>query len=464
MEHQSRACGSLARVDDISCSDFMEGNTSGVSSFHATQSRWQRLQGWRVCVTVCASTVAVTFVANLALAIWTSRFGYENGIATIQKGSCSRIKSLDLWLHLFINVLGTLILGASNYTMQCLSSPTREEIDKAHLRKICLDIGVPSLANLRRISRTRLLLWWLLALSSLPLHFMYNSMVFYTISTYSYSVSIVSPEFLTGAPFGNQAHVESLEGDSSPGRSLRADAYERLEYLQAHLPSLQNLDKEACLRAYRKDFITDRGDLLVVSSASSNTSLLRFWSAGYLDGPYSDECLPYAWACMSHAPGPVNIGHECDVRPEDWKIDGLPVEYCLSKPAKESCELHFSLAIVIAVLACNLIKVLCIGLVAWMPSSTPLLTLGDAVASFLSKRDPTTANNCLVSRYRFQRRNSRHFLTCVCSDQATAKISSNITSRYQQRGWNEAVRTQKTKSYFWFNAASRGRWLLCSVL
>lgn len=83
----------------------------------------------------------------LALAIWTSRFGYENGIATIQKGTCSRTKTLDLWIHLVINVLGTLLLGASNYTMQCLSSPTREEIDKAHLRKIPLDIGVPSLGN-----------------------------------------------------------------------------------------------------------------------------------------------------------------------------------------------------------------------------------------------------------------------------------------------------------------------------
>lgn len=102
------------------------------------------LAGW---VAVCASTAAVSFFAYLALAIWTSRFGYENGIATVQKGSCSGTKTLDLWIHLVINVLGTLLLGASNYTMQCLSSPTREEIDKAHLRKIPLDIGVPSLGN-----------------------------------------------------------------------------------------------------------------------------------------------------------------------------------------------------------------------------------------------------------------------------------------------------------------------------
>lgn len=291
-----------------------------------------------------------------------------------------------------------------------------------------------------------------------------NSMVFYNISTYSYSVAIVSQDFLTGAPFGNQTYLESLEGNPSRGRLLRADAFEILEYLQTHLPSLQNLDKEACLRAYRKDFIADRGDLLVFSSASSDTSLLRHWSAGYLAGTYSDDCFQYTCVCMSHAPGSVNIGRECAVRPKDWKIDGLPVEYWFSKPTEESCELHFSFAIVIAALACNLIKVLCMGLVALMPSSTPLLTLGDIIASFLTERDPTTANNCLLSRYRFQRRNSRSSLACICSDEATAKGSSNINSQYQKRGWDEVVRARKTKSRFWFNALSRGRWLLCSVL
>lgn len=222
-------------------------------------------------------------------------------------------------------------------------------------------------------------------------------------------------------------------------------------YNQTHLSSLQSLDKTACLRAYRKDFITDRGDLIVISSASSNTSLLRYWSAAYLAGTYTGGPLPYAWTCMSHAPGSVNIGHECDVRPEDWKIDGLPVEYCLSKPAEESCELHFSLAIVIAVLACNLVRLLYMGLVAWMRSSTPLLNLGDAIASFLNKRDPTTANNCLVSRCRFQHsqpRNSRPYLVSICSDEASTKDASNIVSRYHQRGWDEATRTLKTEAYF----------------
>ncbi len=54
--------------------------------------------------------------------------------------------------------------------MQRLSAPTRQEVDKAHGAGTWLDIGIPSVRNVRRISWERRNLWILLALSSLPLH------------------------------------------------------------------------------------------------------------------------------------------------------------------------------------------------------------------------------------------------------------------------------------------------------
>lgn len=42
------------------------------------------------------------------------------------------------------------------------------------------------------------------------------------------------------------------------------------------------------------------------------------------------------------------------------------------------------------------------SLAIWKPSSTPLLTLGDVIASFLGQPDPSTANDCLASKYRFR--------------------------------------------------------------
>lgn len=46
-----------------------------------------------------------------------------------------------------------------------------------------------------------MILWWLLALSSIPLHLLYNSTVFSTLSTQEYNVFLVSDDYTQGAPF-----------------------------------------------------------------------------------------------------------------------------------------------------------------------------------------------------------------------------------------------------------------------
>jgi len=76
--------------------------------------------------------------------------------------------------------------------MQCLSSPTRQDIDKAHRQRIWLDNGTPSMKNLFRISRLRMVQCWLIAISSLPLHLMYNSAVFTTLFDREYNAFLVS--------------------------------------------------------------------------------------------------------------------------------------------------------------------------------------------------------------------------------------------------------------------------------
>jgi hypothetical protein len=61
-------------------------------------------------------------------------------------------------------------LASSNYTMQVMSSPTRKEIDGAHIRGEWLDVGLLSPRNFRFISRRRAGLCFMLAISSIPLH------------------------------------------------------------------------------------------------------------------------------------------------------------------------------------------------------------------------------------------------------------------------------------------------------
>ena len=131
------------------------------------------LTGWRWGVRACASTAAVVFVINTVLTIWVCQtFPMEAGIATLISGECARVRVWAIWLHLAINVSSTILLGASNYTMQRLLAPTRQEVDKAHVNGKWLAIGVLSIRNIKAINLRRLGLFLLLTLTSLPLHLM----------------------------------------------------------------------------------------------------------------------------------------------------------------------------------------------------------------------------------------------------------------------------------------------------
>lgn len=164
--------------------------------------KYQRVQGYHVGVVCCAAVSGVVFIINLTLTIWSYKYyGVQHGLGTIRDGSCSQTKSLATRLHLAINILSTLLLGASNYSMQCLSAPTRQDIGNAHNKRVWLDIGTPSVRNLLRISRPRMMLWLLIAMSSLPLHLLYNSAVFTTLYTREYNAFLVSADFLDGAPY-----------------------------------------------------------------------------------------------------------------------------------------------------------------------------------------------------------------------------------------------------------------------
>jgi hypothetical protein len=96
--------------------------------------------------------------------------GFENGFAVPMSGVAEDVSWWSSAFHILINALSTLLLAASNYTMQVLSSPTRKDIDKAHARHEHLDVGVLSMRNLSRIPRRRLFLFVLMGLSSIPIH------------------------------------------------------------------------------------------------------------------------------------------------------------------------------------------------------------------------------------------------------------------------------------------------------
>ena len=91
----------------------------------------------------------------------------------VYSGNCEKIETRDTWVHLALNVVATVLLASSNYCMQLLSAPNRTEVDKAHAKQKWLDVGIASVRNLRYLKRMKLVLWWVLAISALPLHLVY---------------------------------------------------------------------------------------------------------------------------------------------------------------------------------------------------------------------------------------------------------------------------------------------------
>lgn len=137
--------------------------------------RWGRKfpNGWRAGVLTGATISTIVLLINISVAVWgQKKFNTSDGFGMIYQGSCTKSKSLTLWIHLAINALSTLLLGASNYAMQCLSSPTREDVNRAHAKHIWLDIGISGTRNIWRLGRKRLVLWWCLGCSSVLLHLM----------------------------------------------------------------------------------------------------------------------------------------------------------------------------------------------------------------------------------------------------------------------------------------------------
>ena len=118
---------------------------------------WYRLpSGWRVGITLSAVAAFVSLIANLTLAVWSTTHRGDNSLGVlieVFRGDCVKASRLNLrGCILAINTISTILLSASNFTMQCVVAPTRADIDRTHAKMKWLDIGVPSLRNIRHIS------------------------------------------------------------------------------------------------------------------------------------------------------------------------------------------------------------------------------------------------------------------------------------------------------------------------
>ncbi|KAF2023080.1 hypothetical protein EK21DRAFT_95204 [Setomelanomma holmii] len=141
--------------------------------------------------------------------------------------------------------------------------------------------------------------------------------------------------------------------------------------------------------------------------------------------------------------------------PEDrskWEPYESPVKYCMVEQVPEICKLQFSFLIVSIVLVANLMKVVCI---AWLlfrhKEYHALVTLGDALASFLERPDPHTFGRCLQSEVQIDRYfNGRSFVA-----------PANDIIRYHNRKSQESENRPKEfklERISWASAPSYRTW------
>ncbi|KAI9375881.1 hypothetical protein BJX61DRAFT_539336 [Aspergillus egyptiacus] len=108
---------------------------------------------------------------------------------------------------------------------------------------------------------------------------------------------------------------------------------------------------------------------------------------------------PGLWDNSSWAKGVEILGGYTVICKEDFlnTPQVYRIESCLSLPSVEKCQLKFSPPICLIVIFCNTIKVICIFVSARDDRDDPLLTVGDAISSFLTRPDPATEGAALLS-------------------------------------------------------------------
>ena len=415
----------------------------------------RRLQGWRFGVTVSAWTAFTVLLLNLILTIYTgTSYPHYGGLGLAFEGKCSTVNSWTTWLHVLINGLSSVLLSASNYTMQCLCSPTRKEIDQAHARGDWLDIGVPSVRNIWRMNWRRTVLWWLLALSSIPIHLLYNSAVFKSLAANQYYIMVVNEDFLQGNVSGNWSESSVYEQTSL----LEAEAVQRQftkhnAYMNDTL--VHNLTNTDCMQAYASSFVSDYLSLLAVTSAQedqTNDTVFHMDAIYYgmdLKGGY----LPYYWICLDED-GAMDAYNACDLgkalgTADGWTIANQKIDYCLALVSEPHCQLQFSIQILATVIVMNACKCICMFLTLRRQREEPLVTVGDAISSFLNRPDKLTKGRCLMGKVDIHRGPLRWRLRAAGKTSNTAPLPVTYHVPLQRR---------------WFAAASTKRWLITMCL
>ncbi|KAF4985765.1 hypothetical protein FGRMN_11105 [Fusarium graminum] len=371
------------------------------------------------------------------------------GQSILYRGSCTTSAKANLWIHLAINIIGTGVLASSNFFMQSLVAPTRAEVDAAHRSGHWLEIGVQSLKNFRFLGWRKILFWSLFCLSSVPLHLVFNGTVLESKGTNGSTIILGAEDLIKGgwhenasisgtlyesAQYPNTVNPQTLKSISD---SMTDGNWQTLPFYRCM--SLYN-DPDISLTQYRHaifvmydydDFDRNstqgwkRGDVLKNTTDSSSLNVTNpLWGVstvsrtGRSSGLARPLSNPGIQPLGDYGNGSRWIAGVWDMQGTKNVLDPvsgvvimdplyftakhrvMQVDHCLSERFEAPCRLSVanSLLLIVCVM-CTMKCVLCflvLKLRVW-GDENPLMTPGDAIASFIARPDEETKGMCTLS-------------------------------------------------------------------
>ncbi|KAH6616712.1 hypothetical protein C7974DRAFT_436662 [Boeremia exigua] len=336
--------------------------------------------------------------------------------------------------------------------------------------------------------------------SSMPLHLLYNSVVFTNLQANSYVVVPTMESWLSGGSY-DFSNFLAFEGDWKNMSSFDSTLDDYRPSLNetiilndgTEIPRYKNTSSEPCFHGFDTQYTSEFGNVYIAQAQPTTWRNQTHWHLGvhnttgayawYVDDrdnatvawynatirdvastmPFRSDPSVYPsnrWRCLHLKDSTCDFSNVT----ENWKPYESPVQYCMIEQVAEMCKLQFSFLIVSIVLVSNLLKAGCMSrLLLCHSSHDALVTLGDAIASFLERPDAHTEGRCLPSEVQIDRAfNGR-----------TSVAPRNDIVRYHTRHDKELrnqARAFKPEKIRWSAASSHGTWLtayvfyLCAVI
>ncbi|KAK1589617.1 uncharacterized protein LY79DRAFT_236201 [Colletotrichum navitas] len=325
--------------------------------------------GWRAGVALnIVIGILILVVAIVCLVLAVAVAGMARGESRLFEGDCAVARDIKIGVFVAINVIATVLLSAANYVFQVLSSPTRVEVDTAHNEKRWLHIGIPSFRNLRFVSKPRVIMAVIIMLAAVSTQVIYNAIIFSTQTAFDHQVVFVTRGFLTSGQFSNAS-------ETNAGGLSRTDILILQD--QASRGDLTQLTNAACAAQFGGVFQSDFSAVVLVTDVTAPANaLLQTQQSGSSLAQFIDPSDP-----------------------SRIRINSSSVDYCLVRPdGPKSCAVILNGSLLGVIIALNLVSVSAIGAVYFFAGFEPLVTLGDAVTSFLMQPDYTTRGICLLDK------------------------------------------------------------------